>query len=246
MNANNTVNPKINADPSQKTAYIFGAAPIGDISRLSPENGFIIAADGGLSATQSLGLTPHLVMGDFDSLGFVPEGNYSTERHPVEKDDTDMGLAVKKALSLGYRRLFLLGGLGGERPDHTLANLQTLVYAAKNGAAAFLTDGSVCFTALSSGKKLCFPANYRGDVSVFSAEGVAEGVTIKGTKYTVENAALSGDFPLGVSNSFKAEDADKHGKSHENATISVERGTLWIFFRCKDKTDLQFPTLHAI
>ncbi len=234
MNGNNTVN-------TAKTACIFGAAPTGDISGLIPENRFILAADGGVNAVKALGLTPDLTLGDFDSLGYVPDTD-NVERHPVEKDDTDMGLAVKKALSLGYTRLFLFGGMGGTRPDHTLANLQTLVYAAKNGATAFLTDGKSCFTAVTSGNKIIFPENYRGDLSVFSAEGIAEGVTIKGTKYTVENATLSGDFPLGVSNSFIAE----HGKSPQNAEISVKNGTLWVYFQREDKNGSDFPIILNI
>ena len=235
MNVNNTVNPP-------KTAYIFGAAPVGDVTRLTSEKHFVIAADGGLNAVKELGLRPDLALGDFDSLGFIPKGEYKTELHPVEKDDTDMGLAVKKALSLGYDRLFLFGGMGGARPDHTLANLQTLVYAAKNGATAFLTDGRTCFTAVSGEKKMIFPNSYSGNLSVFSAEGVAEDVTIKGTKYTVENATLSGDFPLGVSNSFTAE----RGKSPQNAEISVKKVTLWICFPCEDKTNSEFPIVQNL
>ena len=234
MNRNNTVN-------TPKTACIFGAAPMGDIARLIPEKSFIIAADGGVNAVNELKLIPNLTLGDFDSLGYVPNTE-NVERHPVEKDDTDMGLAVKKALSLGYDRLFLFGGIGGERPDHTLANLQTVVYAAKNGAEAFLTDGRTCFTAVSGGKKLIFPEGYCGNLSVFSAEGVAEGVTLSGLKYTVENATLSGDFPLGVSNSF----ATEHGKSPQNAEISVKKGTLWVCFQCESKTESEFPIIQNV
>ena len=234
MNVNNAVN-------MAETACIFGAAPIGDIARLIAKNSFIIAADGGVNAVNALGLTPDLTLGDFDSLGYVPSTE-NVERHPVEKDDTDMGLAVKKAISLGYNRLFLFGGLGGERPDHTLANLQTVVHAAKNNVTAFLTDGRTCFTAVSGEKKLIFPNSYSGNLSVFSAEGVAEGVTVSGVKYTVENATLNGDFPLGVSNSFTAE----RGKSPQNAEISVKKGTLWICFPCEDKTDSEFPIVQNL
>ena len=122
--------------------YIFGAAPVGDIPKLEPkENDLIIAADGGLTAINSLGLEPDIVLGDFKSLGEIPRVECKLIRHPVEKDDTDMGLAVKTALAMGYGKLYLLGGLGGERPDHTLANLQTLVYIAKNGGIGFLYTG---------------------------------------------------------------------------------------------------------
>lgn len=239
MSCNNTENT-VN---TVKTAYIFGAASIGDVSALLPADGLVIAADGGLSSIRELGITPNIVMGDFDSLGYIPDGEYETELHPVEKDDTDMGLAVKKALSMGYTRLFLFGGMGGERPDHTLANLQTLISAAKNCATAFLTNGKTCFTALSDGEKITFPDNYCGNISVLSAEGCAEGVTISGLKYTVENATLNSDFPLGVSNSFIEDNTETHGKSQINAEISVKKGTLWICFQCEGKTEKEFPII---
>jgi len=239
MNTVNAVNPA-------KTAYIFGASEIGSVENLVDRNGYIIAADGGLSSVRKLGLTPNIALGDFDSLGYVPKGEYKTDIHPIEKDDTDMGLAVKRAISMGYKRLFLLGGLGGNRPDHTLANLQTLIYSAKNGACAFLTDGRSCFTAISAGQKLCFPENYRGELSVFSAEGISEGVTLKGLKYELENATLSGDFPLGVSNSFIDKSSVSCGKSQRNATVSVKKGSLWICFRCEEKNEKEYPTVQNL
>ena len=234
MKGNNAVN-------TEKTAYIFGAAPIGSIEHLIHRDGFIIAADGGLNATEALGLKPTVILGDFDSLGFIPKGDIV--RHPVEKDDTDMGLAVKKALSLGYKRLFLFGGMGGARPDHTVANLQTLVYAAKNGATAYLTDGTICFTAVTGENRLTFPKAHSGELSIFSAEGIAEGVNIQNAKYTADNVTLSGDFPLGVSNSFLDEKTDTHGNSSKNTEISLKKGTLWVCFRCENKTDDTFPTI---
>ena len=75
-------------------------------------------------------------VGDFDSLGQVPEGE-NIVRHPVMKDDTDMMLAVKLGLERGYTRFHIYGGMGG-RTDHTIANIQTLAYIAGRGASAFL------------------------------------------------------------------------------------------------------------
>ena len=224
------------------TCYVFGAAPVGDIPKLDPTaNDMIIAADGGLTAIKSLGLTPDTVLGDFDSLGEVPKVECELLRHPVEKDDTDMGLAVKTAFSKGFKRMFLFGGLGGDRPDHTVANLQTLVYIAKNGGIGFLTDGKSCFTALSGENTLTFPEGYTGGLSVFSAEGTAEGVTLENLYYSIENATLSGDFPLGVSNSFLPETEENHGNSPKNARISLKKGTLLIYFDCKNKQFNNYP-----
>lgn len=68
----------------------------------------LIAADGGLAHLSRRGLTPHLVVGDFDSLGWTPEGD-NVLRHPAEKDDTDTMLAVRTGLERGHRDFLLLG-----------------------------------------------------------------------------------------------------------------------------------------
>ena len=132
----------------QEVTYctIIGAAPLGD-SRLllqAAERGdFLICADGGLDTARRLGVTPHLILGDFDSLqGEIPDGE-DVIRLPVEKDDTDMLHAVKVGLQHGYRSFLLLGGLGGERPDHSMANFCVLRYLAEHGARGVLTDPMV-------------------------------------------------------------------------------------------------------
>ena len=101
---------------------IFCAAEFhGLAAPLNPDD-FIIAADGGLMHTQALGITPNGILGDFDSLGYTPD---NSTVFPVEKDDTDAMLAVRKGLELGYREFYLYGSLDGPRLDHTVANFQT-------------------------------------------------------------------------------------------------------------------------
>ena len=94
---------------------------------------FVIAADGGWRVCQELDITPDLLLGDFDSLGEVPDFGHIL-RLPVEKDDTDMVRAVKEGLAKGEKEFHLLGGMGGQRSDHTVANMQTLAYLAAHGA----------------------------------------------------------------------------------------------------------------
>ena len=96
------------------------AAPIG-------ADDVVIAADGGVAHTEKRNITPHVVLGDFDSLQYVPMG---AEVHPVEKDDTDAMLAIKKGLSMGCREFVIYGGLDGDRLEHTVANFQALQYLA--------------------------------------------------------------------------------------------------------------------
>nr|MCR5430347.1 thiamine diphosphokinase [Eubacterium sp.] len=102
------------------------------------EDGFVIAADGGLLNLEKSNITPDLILGDFDSLGFEPEGE-NVIKYPVKKNDTDMMLAVKKAIDLGYKEIVIFGGCGG-RLDHTLANINTMVYALEKGANISILD----------------------------------------------------------------------------------------------------------
>lgn len=225
--------------------YIFAAAPTGDIPPIPKGSGIVIAADAGLISAERLGLTPELAIGDFDSLGTAPPPGVRTERYPIEKDDTDTGLAVKAGLKASADRFFIFGGMGGERPDHTVANMQTLLFIASLKKTGFLTDGNTAIVALSGASRAVFPENYRGNISIFSANGIAEGVTLKGLKYTLDDASLTCEHPLGVSNSFleSTPDVSRRGNSPRNAEISLKRGALWIFFDCTEKALSQYPTL---
>ncbi len=195
---------------------IFGAAEFEKLLAPVGENDLIIAADGGLAHTQALGLHPNIVLGDFDSLGYVPAG---AQVYPVEKDDTDSMLAVRKGLEAGFRRFVLYGALDGPRVDHTLANFQTLLYLAEHGARGYLVGKRQTVTAV---KNSCvqFPAGFSGTVSVFCLGADAKGVTLRGLHYGLENGTLTSSFPLGVSNHFTG----------EAASITVESGSLLVIF----------------
>ena len=186
--------------------------PAADIQK----DDFILAADGGLRHIQTLGLTPNGIIGDFDSLGYVPEGSTV---FPVEKDDTDAMLAIKKGLELGYREFLLYGSLDGPRLDHTVANFQALQYLADRGATRYLIGKDNIVTCVKEGH-LRFSADAKGIVSVFCLGAAAEGVTLKNLQYPLEKGALSPGFPLGVSNHFI-------GKAAE---ISVEQGSLLVIY----------------
>ena len=177
---------------------IFCAAGFEDLVQPIEKEDFVIAADGGLVHTKALGILPNEILGDFDSLGHVPEG---ANVFPVEKDDTDAMLAVRRGLSLGYREFVLYGSLDGPRLDHTVANFQTLQYLADHGAVGYLAGTGYLVTVVKHGS-ISFPASAEGTISVFCMGRDAEGVTLKGLYYPLENGTLSAGFPLGVSNHF--------------------------------------------
>ena len=181
---------------------------------------YLIAADGGVDHVRRLGLIPHESLGDFDSLGYVPEG---ARVFPVEKDDTDAMLAVRRGLALGYREFLLYGCLDGPRLDHTVANLQLLQYLADHGAFGILS-GLTHGAAVVKNGSLRFTGSPAGIFSVFCMGPDAKGVTIRGARYELENGTLTAGFPLGVSNHFLGKDAE----------ISVAGGSLLVIWERAD------------
>lgn len=199
------------------TCYIFGAAE-GEPKFFDKKNGdLIIAADAGFKLVEKLNIKPDIVLGDFDSLGFIPNDS-EIIKHPVKKDDTDTLLAVKVGLQRGFKRFVIYGGVGG-RYDHTLANFQTLSFVASNGGQAFLCGDDFTATALSLGK-ITFAKESNGPISVFSATTECE-VSEKNLLYVLDNETLKYDFPLGVSNEFIGKEAE----------ITVHKGTAFILWQ---------------
>lgn len=196
--------------------YIFGAGPFYGLDRAPAPDDLILAADGGYAHCLRAGLRPALVLGDLDSLATPPQG-VPVQSFPPEKDDTDTMLAVKLGLERGYRSFHLYGGTGG-RLDHTLANLQVLVYLAQRGAEGFLHDEGFVFTAVRGPGSLCLPAREDGLFSVFCLGADAEGVSIVGAKYGLDRVTLSSAVPLGVSNQFQGAEV----------VVRLERGCLLV------------------
>lgn len=203
-----------------KNCMIFCAAGFNGLAQPLLPDDLVIAADGGLRHIQTLGLKPDIILGDFDSLGHVPAG---AEVFPVEKDDTDAMLSIKKGLSLGCDTFYLYGALDGPRLDHTIANLQALIYLADRGKTGYLIGNDYIIRSLV-GEKLEFPSHFTGILSVFCLGPEAGGVTIRGTKYEASNAILTAGFPLGVSNHFIG----------TPASVSVETGTLLLMWDRKN------------
>ena len=199
-----------------QTCVIFCAGEFDGLIRPMAPGDFLLAADGGLTHLEKLGLKPDGILGDFDSLGYIPTG---AQVFPVEKDDTDSMLAVRKGLELGYRRFELYGALDGPRLDHTVANLQTLLFLTNRGAQGFLIGRHHTVTACKNGS-LHFREDARGIVSVFCLGQEAQGVTLRGLQYPLEKGTLVPDFPLGVSNHFTGNAAE----------IRVEDGAVLVIY----------------
>ena len=161
--------------------------------------GFIIAADGGVKSLEKIGITPDLIVGDLDSSDRLPAG-VPLVKFKVEKDETDMHLALLEGAKRGYRGFVLFGGVGG-RIDHTFANYCLLKYAKEQGYTAYLIDKDYySFVIKNEERELLGRRGAAFSVFAFGTE--AGGVSVRGGKYAAEDVTLSPDFPLGVSNSF--------------------------------------------
>ena len=199
-----------------KTCLIFCAAEFDTPVEKIRREDYIIAADGGLRHTKKWNLRPDVILGDFDSLGYVPRG---ANVFPVEKDDTDAMLAVRRGLEAGCDRFLLYGSVDGPRLDHTVANFQTLQFLADHGARGYLIGRDTVITVLKN-STLTFPAGNSGTVSAFCMGPDAHGVCLRGLHYPMENGTLTAGFPLGVSNHFTGEPGE----------ISVADGSLLLFW----------------
>ena len=209
----------------KRMCHIVGAGDFYGIDLPLSSEDYIIAADGGLSYLEQEQITADLIIGDFDSLGGVPN-------HPnvialnSEKDDTDTLAAVKEGIKVGYDTFSFHACVGG-RIEHTLANIQTLAYLAQNGMQGFLFDKDDILTVVTNGD-FSFASHENGFISVFSLSDQSTGVCLKGLKYELDKANLTNTFPIGVSNEFI-------GKP---STIMVGDGMLLIGFPRRYKEDL--------
>lgn len=190
----------------------------GLLEPIGPED-TVIAADAGIRHLAALGIGPDIVLGDFDSLGYVPQG---AAVFPVEKDDTDAMLAIRRGLQMGHRRFVIYGGMDGPRLDHTIANLQALQFLADHGAEGYLVGLRQVAAVVAPG--ISFPASAEGILSLFCMGSPAAGITLTGLQYPLTDARLDSGFPLGVSNHFTGMPAH----------IEVKSGTLLAIYDRKN------------
>ena len=179
----------------------------------------LIAADGGMRYCRLFGIKPDVCLGDFDSVDEEDAEVFASSlsvRLPREKDDTDTMAAIKYGMEKECKEFVIFGGYGG-RLDHTVANLQCLLYLRRrgcHGTMRFLGGEALVL----KNELLGFPAKSRGILSLFAVGGPARGVTLEGLKYPLNRATVSEDFPIGISNEFTGRES----------RITVENGELLV------------------
>lgn len=198
-----------------KRCIIISGGNFEPIEGLRPGD-FVIACDRGYAYAKSCGVVPDLVVSDFDSYAGPIDEGVPVNRFKSEKDDTDTMIAIRCALEQGFDEAVLLCALGG-RLDHTLANLQSLVYAQSRGLPCSILSADAEVRTLQNGS-LRLPRREGWGFSVFAAQDLCKGVSITGAKYPLADVELTCAFPLGVSNEWTSESAE----------ISVRSGILLI------------------
>lgn len=206
---------------SMGICYVVGAGEFGGELFQKTENDLVIACDGGYLHCRDNGIEVDLVIGDFDSLSYVPEHPRVIQLRP-EKDETDTEWAVAEGLRQGYREFVIYGGIGG-RISHTLANIQLLTDLAVKGCSGVLVGKDSWYRVIHN-DELVFDEHERGYLSVFCLGDVVEGVYETGLKYELKDAVLKKECPIGVSNEFMG----------IKSRVSVRKGTLLLIKESKE------------
>jgi thiamine pyrophosphokinase len=196
-------------------AFIFANGDQFQQDRVQPlvqPGDFLVAADGGLRHLLGLGLAPDLLIGDLDSVSpqdveWVKQAHGQVVQYPVDKDETDLELALMAALRSGAREIFILGALGG-RLDMTLANISLLLLPDLASCNVRLEDGIEEVFLIRAGKTDAVIFGQPGDrVSLLPWGSAAAGITPQGLIYPLKGETLFPDRTRGTSNRMAAEQA---------------------------------------
>ena len=189
------------------------------VRHLLPQGALVVAADSGLDLARRLGVPVDLVVGDFDSAdpagvaAAVAAGSL-LERHPADKDATDLELALDAVLRLGRSPVRIVGGAGWDRLDHLVANF--LLVAAPRYAPLRLRWWVKGAEVAPVHRRLDLTGAPGDVVTLLAVAGPATGVTTTGLRWPLLGETLVPGSTRGVSNELAT----------ATATISVETGVL--------------------
>ena len=206
----------------RKKAFIYTGGTVFDeyVTEKPEKDDLIIAADAGYLTAKRMGITPNILLGDFDTLGEenIPDG-IECLRVPAEKNDTDTQLAVQTAIERGAGEIVIVGGMSG-RIDHTLSTLAILedLWERKEGRIfATLTDGKNRVRFIRNSGAILPRSQYRY-FSLIAADETVKGITLEGCKYPLKNGRISHRHQWAVSNEIVG----------NCALVEIKRGGVWV------------------
>ena len=179
---------------------------------IETDGAFVVCCDGAYRWAKDVRID--LKVGDFDSLGYVPD---DAQVYPTEKDCTDGEIAMDYLLEHGFDTIDIYGG-GGGREDHFFGNMQLLVNAERKGAQAVMHTRYTHIGCVGVGKTV-----WKGKQGkTLSLAPIGESVHImesKGLKYPLLNLTLAAGACRGVSNVIE----------EDNAYIVCDCGEAFVF-----------------
>ncbi|MCR5203039.1 MAG: thiamine diphosphokinase [Lachnospiraceae bacterium] len=172
---------------------------------------YVICADRGLDAADSLGIKPDLIMGDFDSVNKGVLSKYKKNgakilSFPSEKDESDSELSFMEAVKLKPRSVTVLGATG-KRMDHLLCNINTLNIFLEAGIKAYMVDEYSILSLIKGEEKLYKNKLFGRYISFIPFTDVVRNVTLTGFKYNVSSFDMYRATSRGLSNEMMEEEA---------------------------------------
>ena len=200
-------------------AYIYSGGEIFPqyISEKPDGEDIVIAADSGYNNAKKLGVTPQILIGDFDSIKGHPDDVDEIIQLPCEKDVTDTQYAIEVAIKKGAREIVIICGTGG-RFDHAISNMCILEGLHKKGIRATIVSGQNRIRYIKdTGFILIRDKNYKY-FSILAADEKVKGVTIEGGKYPLSKKTILREHQFAVSNEIEK----------NCALITVKKGGIYI------------------
>lgn len=189
----------------------------------------VIAADGGGRRLLGLGIAPHYLVGDLDSLPLetvarLVSAGCQLQRHPADKDATDTELAIALALDRGATHIDLVGATGGARLDHSLANVLLLAADWPASVRLRLVEPTATALVVRAGQSVDVPGAVGDIVALLPLASPASGITTRGLRYALAGEDLAFGRARGVSNVMTA----------PVASISLAAGILLVIHQHPD------------
>lgn len=190
------------------TTVIFsgGMAPARRVVAALPPDRFVIAADSGLDHAHLLGVAVDLLVGDLDSV--TPENiplARRVERHPIDKDATDLELALEAASVRGERTIIVAGG--GGRLDHLLAEVALVGHPRWAALDVDAWFGETHVVPIHAGQMRTVAGAVGSVITLLAIGGPARGIHTLGLRWQLADDTLQSATTRGVSNIFVASEA---------------------------------------
>ena len=199
-------------------AYVFTGGEIFHqyIEERPEEGDLIVSADSGYRNATLMGVHTNVLIGDFDSLGMIPDDVDEVMQLPAEKDLTGTQVAIDVAIERGADEVIIFGGTSG-RLDHTLSTLATLEKYWANRIPMTIVNGQNRIRYIKNSGSIIIRSQYKY-FSIIAADEKVKGVSIDGAKYPLVNKTLTRAHQYAVSNEIVK----------NAALINVKKGGIYI------------------